>query len=158
MQKEEDKHGSFTVKYFGNLNPLIINFPQNEYQGAKYIDIEVGSFYWNITKYIDAGNQFDLDVLPVCVKVPGISSGNYDITGKNSDTVTMICPDSYVMATGAPPAYKMNIVSCYAYSPGRPDLYIAPPSPFITIQFTDINGALIQFLSNPYYASFNIGY
>jgi len=44
MEKENDS-GSFTVKYTGTANPLIINLPSSEYKGNKYIDIEVGAFF-----------------------------------------------------------------------------------------------------------------
>ena len=154
MQKQDEDHGSFTTKYFGTLNPLPIKLPSNEYKGGKYVDIEVGAFFWNVTNATALyGYQNQLPL--VIVRIPGISSGNYDINGNSTNVVTMICPEKYTKVTNGT---TESVTYHFTYSPGRPDLYIMPPTPQITIEFVDANGVLINFTGNPYYSSFNIGY
>ena len=97
MQKEDNEHGCFTVKYSGTANPLQVNFPANEYKGSKYIDLEIGAFFWEYQE--SAGIGVPLSIPLVLIKVPGVSSGNYDITGNNSNIVTMICPENYTTTT-----------------------------------------------------------
>ena len=157
MDKENDS-GSFTVKYTGTANPLIISLPSSEYKGNKYIDIEVGAFFWNYGLVAGSIIGGDWPVPIVSVIVPGVSTNNYDINGQNTNTMTMIAPEVYQVypiAAGSTSKWQ----AFYTYSPGRPDIYLVPPMPQIKIEFR-MSGALIDFAgsANPYYASFNIGF
>lgn len=143
MMNQDDKY--FAVKYRGEANPLVITLPPNERtSGQKYVEVELGSFFWV------QGTSTNAPVPSVRVKIPGLSSGNYDINGKNTEIMVQVLPnDVYKEGTGA-------YVWQYTYSPGRPDLYLCPPSPTIAIGFYDDNGNLISFSGNAYYVSLNI--
>ncbi len=152
MNQEEDDT-SFTVKYWGNNNPLTIKLPQNLWKGSKYIQFEVGSFFWNRRATCTAATQGNN--LPVAIKIPGTPTGNYDILGNPIDSTTIVMADDYSINTGmGSTAYVLE----YHYSPGRPDLFLISPTTMLTVQFHDENGTLITFGTSNYYASFNISY
>jgi hypothetical protein len=142
----QDKY--FTVKYKGTSNPLIVTLPPNEKQaGQQYVEVECGSFFWSKP----LGVTTPIPVPSVRVAIPGLASGNYDITGVNTNIMVQILPNTLWQdkTTGE---YIWN----YSYSPGRPDLYLCPPAPTIQIGLYDDNNNLIDFTGNSYYISLNI--
>ena len=150
MQADQDKY--FSVKYHGISNPLVITLPPNERgSGAQYLEVELGSFFWTTT------TQSTTKQLPVVkAAIPGLSSGNYDVNGLNTNLAVIIAPGQRISWQAGVGATRHTDI--YTYSPGRPDLYLCPPSPQLVIYFYNENDQLIDFnaLQEPYYCSLNI--
>lgn len=154
--QSDDKY--FTVKYYGTVNPLVITLPPNERSGgSQYIEVELGAFFWNTPKRnMDGVGNNDIEIVK-CI-IPGLSSGNYDINGKNTNIAVIIAPNARpIMELSG----SMMGFDQFTYSPGRPDLYLCPPAPQLVIWFLNKNDTAIDFTNGgtdnlPYYASFNI--
>lgn len=157
--QSDDKY--FSVKYYGTANPLVITLPPNERSGgAQYVEVELGAFFWN-TPWRNFGTVANNDLSIVKCVIPGLSSGNYDINGANTNIAVIIAPSGRPVTniSGSGQGYEL-----FTYSPGRPDLYLCPPTPQLIIWFYDKNNNPIDFTKDwsgstdphPYYASFNI--
>jgi hypothetical protein len=138
MQKEDDTK-FFTVKYYGQENPLKINLPQNTFTGQKYIEVEIGSFFYSSFQKKENGNTkpyYPLSVpptmCPIDIYIPGAPSEILDKNGVSTQIATRIAPyDAEILSYTQNEA---NYMLQYKYSPGRPDIQFLPPCSTFEIQ------------------------